>query len=403
MDTKDLKFFGLGIAPKLMETIGRLGFTRPTPIQYKAIPAVLDGQDVIGVAQTGTGKTLAFGLPGLQRLAAGKGRMLVLVPTRELALQVEESLTPFLRAMKMKAAVFIGGAPLPPQIRALAKDPRLLIATPGRLIDLLQQRALRLKDVEILVLDEADRMLDMGFAPQIERILEEVPARRQTLLFSATMPPAIVRIASTHMRVPVQVEIAPSGTAAEGVSHELYIVRKDMKRDLLRRILEQYRGPVLLFCRTKLGVRKVVRALRAQGCSVAEMHSDRTLPQRRAALEGFKKGTHRILAATDIAARGIDVSGIELVINYDLPDEPENYVHRIGRTGRAGRPGHAISFATPDQRTDVLHIERLIKTTIPVSPSPDGQIVEFEKPKTVFSGRMVHGRWKSSYRPRRRR
>jgi ATP-dependent RNA helicase RhlE len=371
MNSKPVEnFFGLGIAPGLLEVIAKLGFKVPTPIQFKAIPIASEGRDVIGIAQTGTGKTIAFGLPMIQRLAQTKGRGLILVPTRELALQVDEALKPFTSASGMWTAVLIGGESQFHQIRALQKNPRIIIATPGRLLDFLMAHRLRLDDVSALVLDEADRMLDMGFAPQIEKILKVVPRERQTMLFSATMPARIVQIASAHMKLPVRTEIAPSGTAAKDITQEIFFVKKDLKGALLIKLLEQYRGPVLLFTRTKRGAKKVTSFLRVMKHNAAEIHSDRTLEQRRAALDGFKSGRFRVLVATDIAARGIDVTGIEVVINYDLPDDPENYVHRIGRTGRAGAQGRAISIATPEQKSDVRAIENLMRTTIPQSQHP---------------------------------
>ncbi|MFA5087586.1 MAG: DEAD/DEAH box helicase [Candidatus Omnitrophota bacterium] len=400
MQKSDSNFYGLGIVPKIIETIHHLKFEHPTPIQHKAIPVALEGQDLIGIAQTGTGKTLAFVIPTIQQLAQNRSCALVLVPTRELALQVEQSFSKIAGAFGIKSVVLIGGAPIDKQIRALAQQPRVLIATPGRLIDLLQQRKVRLNNVSILVLDEADRMLDMGFAPQIKQILQSVPQNRQTLLFSATIPPTIVKIASTHMKFPVHVEVAPSGTAATGVSHELFIVKKENKKDLLVKLLNQYRGSVLLFCRTKMGTRRLVKTIRAMGHNAVEIHSDRSLSQRREALDGFKRGKYRILAATDIAARGIDVVGIELVINYDLPDDAENYVHRIGRTGRAGSAGHAISLATPDQRVDVQKIEKIIKMALPVSQHSEISPELFDKPKNVFSAQKIRGRWRTHSRRR---
>jgi len=378
-------FYGLGIAPNLLEALARLKFKTPTPIQQKTIPLGLEGKDVMGIAQTGTGKTLAFGIPMIQRLAQKGGRGLVLVPTRELALQVQQHLAEVDR--KIRQALIIGGASMYKQIEQLRRDPRILIATPGRLIDHMKQRNVSLKDVSILVLDEADRMLDMGFMPQIQEILRKVPKNRQTLLFSATMPPPIVRIASEFMKLPVQVEVAKSGTVAEKVTQELFIVRHEAKKKLLEKLLKQYNGPILLFSRTKIGAVKIVRMVLSAGHSAADIHSDKTLAQRRQALEGFRSGRHRILIATDIAARGIDVSGIELVINYDLPDESENYVHRIGRTGRAGDKGHAISFATPDQRNEVKRIEKLMEAVIPISEHPEMPLEKFMKPVTVFRTR----------------
>ena len=372
-------FYGLGIAPTILETLERMKFKIPTPIQFKAIPIAIEGNDIIGVAQTGTGKTLAFGIPMLQRLAQTSGRGLVLVPTRELALQVDEALSKLGAQLGMKTAVLIGGASMHLQIQALRRHPRVIIATPGRLIDHLNQAILRLDDVKILVLDEADRMLDMGFAPQIERIFKYLSRERQTMLFSASIPEKIVKIAASHMKLPVSVEIARSGTAAKGITQELFIIKKEEKNALLIKLLEQYRGTVLIFSRTKRGAARLTRGLRSVGHYAAEIHSDRSLAQRREALEGFKSGKYRILVATDIAARGIDVKGIELVINFDLPDDAENYIHRIGRTGRAGYEGRAISLATPEQRGEVRSIENLMRTALPVSKHP-----EFE-PTTFYS------------------
>ena len=396
-------FFGLGIAPKLLEKLDRLKFSTPTPIQHKAIPVAIEGKDIIGIAQTGTGKTLAFGIPMIQRLAQKPGKGLVLVPTRELALQVREALLPFTQSLDMKTAVIIGGESMVPQVTALKKNPRIIIATPGRLIDLQEQHILRLDDVHVLILDEADRMLDMGFAPQIERILKMIPRSRQTMLFSATMPPQIVQIASAHMHLPVRTEIAPSGTAAEGIDQEIFVVRKDLKGSLLSKLLKQYTGSVLLFTRTKRGARKVSQLLKKAGHSAAEIHSDRSLAQRKEALNGFKSGKYRILAATDIAARGIDVHDIELVINYDLPDDPESYVHRIGRTGRAGRQGRAISLATPDQGRDVRGIEKLINTTIALSKHPEFPTEQFDSNSLPSAAPPPRRRPQAQPRPNPRR
>ncbi len=360
-------FFGLGIAPGLLSVLDALKFTVPTPIQEKAIPIAIEGKDVVGVAQTGTGKTLAFGIPMVQRLAQGKGRGLVLVPTRELAVQINEDLARFVRANKLRTVVVIGGESMSRQIRQLKEHPHIIIATPGRLNDHLEHRQIRLSDVHILVLDEADRMLDMGFLPQIERIIKLLPKDRQTMLFSATMHPSVMKIASSHMHLPVRTEIAPSGTAADLVTQEMFFVQKGFKGELLRQLLEQYSGSVLLFVRTKRGASKVARMLRGAGHAAGEIHADRSQAQRMEAMRGFKTGKFRVLVATDIAARGIDVTDIELVINYDLPDDTGNYVHRIGRTGRAGKTGRAITFATPEQRSEVKDIEKFIRAAIPVS------------------------------------
>ena len=380
MEESDYNFYGLGIAPKIIEIIDSLKFRHATPIQHRAIPLALEGKDVMGIAQTGTGKTMAFAIPTIQKHSQGKdGRALVIVPTRELALQVEESFFKIGRPFGIKTAVLIGGDPVKNQLRALAQHPRVLIVTPGRLIDLMEQRKVHLNDIRILILDEADRMFDMGFSDQIETILKSVPKERQTLLFSATMPSTILAVVRGHMRLPVSVEIARSGTTPEQVTHELFIIQNEMKKVLLGKLLAQFRGSVLLFCRTKMGARKISAVLRQQGHRAAEIHSDRSLPQRREALEGFKRGKYRVLVATDIAARGIDVKGIELVINYDLPDDIENYVQRIGRTGRAGCPGPAISFATSEQKEGVTSIERLIKAALPISSHPDVPAAQFSQ------------------------
>jgi ATP-dependent RNA helicase RhlE len=364
-------FDGLGIAPRILEILDHIKFKAPTPIQQKAIPIAIAGKDVVGIAQTGTGKTHSFAIPMVQFLAQTKGVGLVLAPTRELAIQIEEAVRGIASPFGIKTACLIGGAPMDDQIMALKRNPRVVIATPGRLIDHIREWHFIPEAVTMLVLDEADRMLDMGFAPQIDKILKVVPKNRQTMLFSATMPPEIMKMATGHMKLPVRVEIAPSGTAAELVTQELFIVKKESKIKLLGKILAQYHGAVLLFTRTKIGARKIARAVKEMGFNAAEIHSNRSLNQRREALEGFKRGSYKVLVATDIAARGIDVTGIELVINYDLPEDAGNYVHRIGRTGRAGHKGHAISFATPDQKTEVQDIEKLIRVTLPVSKHKD--------------------------------
>jgi len=365
-------FNGLGIAPKLLEVISKLGFTNPTSIQHEAIPSAITGKDIIGIAQTGTGKTLAFGIPLVQRiLSAGKGKGLIILPTRELAIQVEETIQKIGKPFGIKTVVLIGGASMYQQVHQLKYNPHVIIGTPGRINDLIQQRILNLNDVTVLVLDEADRMFDMGFAPQITKILQVVPKDRQTMLFSATMPDGIVKIASHHMKLPVRVEIARPGTTAENIEHELFVVKKEQKLPLLKKLLGDYKGSVLIFLRQKHNARKICDHLRAIGLSAAEIHSNRSLNQRKEALEGFKIGKYRVLVATDIAQRGIDVKNIELVINFDLPEVAEDYVHRIGRTGRAGLSGKAISFAMPDQGSMIREIERLTKLYLPISKLPD--------------------------------
>ncbi|MBI4132301.1 MAG: DEAD/DEAH box helicase [Candidatus Sungbacteria bacterium] len=364
-------FYGLGIAPALMQILQRLHFKTPTPIQAQAIPIAVEGKDLVGIAQTGTGKTLAFGVPMIQRLAQIKGQGLVVLPTRELALQVDEVLRKIGHGLGLRTAVLIGGLSLAPQIEALKKNPHIIIATPGRLIDHLSQKTVRLDSVKIVVLDEADRMLDMGFMPQIQRIIAALPRERQTMLFSATMPVEIMEVASRYMKLPIRIEIAPTGTTVERVTQELFIVPREHKSKLLAKVLQNHSGSTLIFTRTKHGAKRLQRQIRALDIHAAEIHSNRSLAQRREALEGFKSGKYRVLVATDIASRGIDVVGIELVLNYDLPSTSEDYVHRIGRTARAGAGGHAITFAMPEERSEVRAIERLIRKPLPVSQLPD--------------------------------
>ncbi|OHA72276.1 MAG: hypothetical protein A3A27_00535 [Candidatus Wildermuthbacteria bacterium RIFCSPLOWO2_01_FULL_47_18] len=364
-------FSDLGIAPRILETLNRLGYRHPTPIQEKAIPTGIEGKDMMGIAQTGTGKTLAFGIPMLQRLASMSGMGLVVLPTRELALQVEEMLKKIGPGLGMRTAVLIGGTGMGPQISALRNKPSIIIATPGRLIDHLEHRSVRLDMVKILVLDEADRMLDMGFAPQLNKILSAIPRERQTMLFSATMPSEITKIATRFMRLPLRIEVAPAGTTVARVTQEIFIVGRHDKERLLEKLLGEYRGTTLVFTRTKWGAKKLMRAVKSMGHSTAELHGNRSLGQRKEALDGFKTGRYRVLVATDIASRGIDVVGINLVVNYDLPMDAGDYVHRIGRTARAGAGGHAISFATPEERRDLRDIERLINKTLPISKLPE--------------------------------
>ena len=371
LNEPEMTFGGLGIAPQLLDTLSKLGVKTPTSIQHKAIPVAVEGKDIIGIAQTGTGKTLAFGIPLLQQiLKSGRGEGLIILPTRELALQVNEEIKKIGRAFGVKTAVLIGGTSSYQQVREIRANPHVVIGTPGRIIDLVEQRKLNLSGVSILVLDEADRMFDMGFAPQLKKILQVVPKNRQTMLFSATMPDGIVKIASSHMRLPVRVEIARSGTTAENVEHELFVVKSEQKLPLLKKIIKDTKGSVLIFLRVKHKARKVCDSLRNAGITSAEIHSNRSQNQRKEALEGFKSGKYRVLVATDIASRGIDVKGIELVINFDLPENPEDYVHRIGRTGRAGDSGKAISFAMPDQGGKVREIEKLARIYLPISKLP---------------------------------
>jgi ATP-dependent RNA helicase RhlE len=364
-------FSGLGIAPGLLDLLEKLGYKSPTPIQLQSIPVALDGKDVVGVAQTGTGKTLAFGIPMLQIISNTKGRGLILLPTRELAIQVEESLRRVGQPLGLRTVVLIGGAAMGAQKAALSRQPHIIIATPGRLIDHLEQRTATLDKINILVLDEADRMLDMGFLPQIKRVLAAVPKNRQTMLFSATLPREIMAIATAHMKLPIRIEVAPSGTAATHVTQEIFIVKKDDKIRLLEKVLKDYNGSALVFTKMKYSAKRVAKAVHTMGHTAAELHSNRTLFQRREAMEGFRSGKYRVLVATDIAARGIDVKNIELVVNYDMPMQTADYVHRIGRTGRAGTAGHAISFALSSEQRDIRSIERLTRQSLRVSKLPE--------------------------------
>jgi superfamily II DNA/RNA helicase len=357
-------FADLDISPSILEIIDKLGLTTPTPIQEKTIPPAIAGQDLIGIAQTGTGKTFAFGIPMLQRIGLTKGQGLVIAPTRELALQVADSLKKLGQSLGLRTAILIGGEALDRQLFQLRKKPHIIIATPGRLIDHLKRRTLKLDLINTLVLDEADMMLDLGFAPQIKEILDQMPSERQTMLFSATMPAAIVKIAANYMKLPISIEVAPSGTTAAQVDQEIFIIRGEERLEHLQVILKKYTGSVLVFVRTKHGVKALTLKLQNFGHQASEIHSNLSLNRRRAALDAFKSKRSRILVATDVAARGLDINGIELVVNYNLPDNSEDYVHRIGRTGRAGKPGTAITLATTQGQRAIRDIERLINKNI---------------------------------------
>ncbi|HSE43501.1 MAG TPA: DEAD/DEAH box helicase [Acidobacteriota bacterium] len=401
-------FHGLGIAPKLLEILARNRYTVPTPIQQQCIPFAIDQKDVIGIAQTGTGKTLAFGIPIVQALAQKEGKSLIIVPTRELAIQVASALEKIASPMGLKTAVLIGGEAMSLQLKRLRLNPQVLIATPGRLIDHLEHRTVDLHPTRILVLDEADRMLDMGFLPQIKMVLNRLPEQRQTMIFSATMPPEIVSVATHYMKLPVRIEIAPPGTAPTEVSQELFFVESRDKTSLLLNLLDETHGSVLVFTRTKIGAKRLARQIRNNSKHAAtELHSDRSQAQRHEAMNGFRVGRYRVLVATDIAARGIDVTGIELVVNYDLPATGEDYVHRIGRTGRAGAVGHAISFAMPHQRADVKAIEQVIRSAVRISPVPAFDRPDRNtKPKPQFYERTKSHKsnddfWKSRSHKRR--
>jgi len=375
-------FESMGVNPHLLKSLKAMHIVEPTQIQEKAIPVGLKGHDILGIAQTGTGKTLAFSIPLLQQLDTKEGRALVLVPTRELAQQVNDVLRPLAHILRFETAVLIGGVPFQGQFRDLRKNPEIIVATPGRLVDMMEQRALDLKDLSVLVIDEADRMFDMGFAPQINQIIKKIPKKRQTLLFSATMPPSIQKLTHEHMVDPVRIEIAPSGTTAKNIDQGVYLVKREEKFSLLQKLAHDIKGTIIVFSKTKFGAKKINHALQQQGIQSTEIHSNRSQSQRREALHGFKTSRYRILIATDIAARGIDIPHVGTVINFDLPENPEDYIHRIGRTGRAGRSGNAISFASSDQRNILREIEYLTKTRLNLLELPKDLVaVEMSSPR----------------------
>ena len=365
---QSITFEELGLAPAILEAVRDAGYERPTPIQAEAIPLALKGRDLIGLAQTGTGKTAAFTLPILDRLIGGprRTRALVLTPTRELAMQVDESVRKYANSAAIDVVAVFGGVPLDPQEKKLRKGVDIVVATPGRLIDHLERQNVVFDDLEILVLDEADRMLDMGFAPQINKIVSQIPTYRQTLLFSATMPPEVEALARKYLRKPIVVQIGRRSAASSLVTHAVYPVPRERKGALLVELLRDVKSEtVLVFTRTKHGADKVVRDLERAGIKATAMHADKTQAQRTKALEQFKSGVINVLVATDIAQRGLDISGITHVINYDVPQQPEDYVHRIGRTGRVAATGDAFTFMSPDEIAMVRSIERVLGSPIP--------------------------------------
>ena len=361
-------FSDLGLAPPLLQAVTDAGYTHPTPIQEQAIPLALRGRDLMGLAQTGTGKTAAFTLPILHRLLDGprRTRVLVLTPTRELCMQVEESVRKYSVHAPIDCAPVFGGMPYEAQERALREGVDIVVATPGRLLDHLERQNVDFSYLEVLVLDEADRMLDMGFAPQINRVVDQIPKWRQTLLFSATMPPEVEALARKYLRKPVVVQVGRRSSAATTVKHAVYPVPGPRKSELLARLLKDSgMDTVLVFTRTKHGADRVVRHLEKEGIAATAMHADKTQAQRTKAIEDYKAGKIRVLVATDIAQRGLDISGITHVINYDVPQQAEDYVHRIGRTGRAAQTGDAYTFMAPDEIATVRLIERVIGQEIP--------------------------------------
>jgi ATP-dependent RNA helicase RhlE len=391
-------FSQLGLSPKALEGVRAAGYNDPTPIQLRAIPILMAGRDLIGSAQTGTGKTAAFALPIISRLVQhGALRALVLEPTRELAAQVETAIHDYARFTNLHTAVLYGGTGYGRQDQALRRGVDIVVATPGRLLDQIQRKMVRLNQISMLVLDEADRMLDMGFLPDVRRIVERCPRTRQTMLFSATIPPEIEQLCRWALRSPESVEIGQRRIPAETVTHALYPVASDQKQALLEELLKRTDyDQVLIFCRTKHGADRVARRLHQQGHAVAVLHSNRTQREREQALNGFRNGRYEVMVATDIAARGIDVEQISHVINFDVPHHPEDYVHRIGRTGRAQSVGDAFTIMTGEDVQEVAAIERFIGQKIP-RVKLDGFAYEFtrlleDKPRPIFGSGRTRGR-----------
>ncbi|HKU76207.1 MAG TPA: DEAD/DEAH box helicase [Pyrinomonadaceae bacterium] len=410
-----MNFSQLGLTAAQLQACESLEYTTPTPIQAKAIPVILNGQDLIGCAETGTGKTAAFLLPIIQKLSerARPGvRVLVLAPTRELALQIQQSYTDLNQVKGNRSVVVIGGANIRTQIADLRRGATVVIATPGRLLDLKERRAINLSTVEVLVLDEADRMLDMGFLPAIKQVLAMLPSKRQTLLFSATMSPSIESLARSTMIQPKLVEVNQRGSAAQMIEQTAYSVAQENKTALLLDLLERESGQesldrVLVFTRTRRGAERISHILKARNHTVNRIHADRSQPQRETALREFRNGKARVLVATDIAARGLDVEAVSHVINYDVPAAPEDYVHRVGRTGRAGNHGKAITIVAPVDELSMRAIERLTGQPVTrIVPERFGGLQQTRVTNTVGSSATFPRLRTSSvrsFRPRRAR
>ena len=407
-----MDFSQLGLAPAQLSACKSLGYNEPTPIQRQAIPVILSGRDVIGCAETGTGKTAAFFLPIIQKLSERSRpglRVLVLAPTRELALQIQKNYGEINRTKTNRSVIAIGGANIRTQISELRMGASVLIATPGRLLDLTERGSVNLSTIEVLVLDEADRMLDMGFLPAIRRVLAMLPTKRQTLLFSATMSASIEQLARSTMKEPKLIEVNQRGQAATMVEQTAYHVEQHSKTALLLELLEKEREPferVLVFTRTRRGAERLSHILKARDHSVNRIHADRSQPQREAALREFSDGRARVLVATDIAARGLDVDSVSHVINYDVPAAPEDYVHRVGRTGRAGNQGKAITIVAPVDELSMRAIERLTGQTVKrVVPKGFGgvQILDALPGKPIAGLARPRSNSVRSFRPRRSR
>jgi len=402
-----MAFAKLGLAPKILEGIKAMGYVEPTPIQLRAIPLVLGGTDVIGSAQTCTGKTAAFALPILSKLGAHepRPRVLIIEPTRELAAQVETAIRDFARFTDLTVAVFYGGVGYGNQNEALKKGVDILVATPGRLLDHIEQGYCKLDNIQFLVLDEADRLLDMGFLPDVRRIVEKCPRQRHSALFSATIPPQIETLIQWAMHKPETIEIGARRTPAETVKHVLYPVADRQKTDLLLALLDSvHYDSVIVFCRTKHGADRVASTLKRDNHAVAVLHSNRTQKEREQALQGFRDGKFEVLVATDIAARGLDIADVSHVINYDVPQHPEDYIHRIGRTGRAEASGDAFTIMVAEDAPHVFAIERFISQKIPrvkLENFDYRYTALFEEPKAGaaagFPGKVRGGRVHGGY------
>ncbi|WP_371224018.1 DEAD/DEAH box helicase [Roseovarius sp. 2305UL8-3] len=368
-------FQEMGLPGPLVKKLTQMGIEEPTPIQTHAIPYGLDGEDVLGLAQTGTGKTLAFGLPLVTQLMEMQGkpapktvRSLILAPTRELAGQIKDSLIPLVAGSPLKVGVVVGGAGINPQINRLSKGTDILVATPGRLLDLLDRRALTLQETRFLVLDEADQMLDLGFIHALRKIAGLLATPRQTMLFSATMPKQMEEIAGSYLTHPKRVQVSPPGKAADKITQEIHFIAKSEKPNLLIELIGKHRDErALVFGRTKHGSDKLARKLEQAGFAVAAIHGNKSQGQRERALKAFRDGHVKVLVATDVAARGLDIPDVKHVYNFDLPNVPENYVHRIGRTARAGKDGSAVAFCSPDEMGELKDIQKVMKISIPVA------------------------------------
>ena len=391
-----MKFNQLGLLDQITSALADQGYTEPTPIQQGAIPPALAGRDVLGCAQTGTGKTCAFAAPILQRLNGRNGnprviRSLILTPTRELALQIQESFVAYGRNLSLRSAVIFGGVGQQPQVDRLKKGIDILVATPGRLLDLQGQGLLDLSHIEIFVLDEADRMLDMGFIHDVRRVLKLLPKKKQTLFFSATMPPEVMDLVNGLLHDYARVAVDPVSSPVEVIRQSLYYVDKGNKTKLLSHLIrEKDMDSVLVFSRTKHGANRIARDLNAAGITAAAIHGNQSQTARVQALNDFKAGRVRVLVATDIAARGIDIDELSWVFNYNLPDVPETYVHRIGRTGRAGHSGTAVSFCQFDEKAELKAIEKLLGRPIPVVEDHPFPMVNLEAPKRDKNGRIIN-------------